>query len=361
MYGAFGQPGTRATENRKTEEENNLPSSATKKVAEKMKSVETTLSTGTAASQEALTYSRALKAPTGAGTVGMGHADATDPGVKPPVMGTASEKEENAALQGMPFAKTEEAVVLPGQAATSDAAEEEAEIVLPGQAKAADASAADEAVETDGTEKSGTGKTGDAEKAPEDDPSYKNEISQLKQREQEVITHEAAHKAVGGQYTGGVSYTYTTGPDNKRYIDGGEVSISTPSTNDPHEALRMAEQVKRAALAPADPSSQDRSVAASATQKAANARAEISKLAREQAAEKREASQAEKAEKAEESGTEKTGKAADSSGNKDSNKSSGIDLSGAAIARGQKAADSYASLSNIHQTSGSSGRLHAIG
>ena len=340
-YSAFGQQGARAAENRKTGEENHLPGTAEKKAAEKIKSVETTLSAGAAAKEtQPLTYSNAIKAPAGASTVGMGHADATDPGVKAIFPGTTAD-EENAALDGMPFAKIAD------------------EAVLPGQAEKSDTPAADEAGKGENTEKSGTGKTGDAENAPENDPGIKNEIRQLEQREQEVIAHEAAHKAVGGQYASAASYTYTTGPDDKRYIDGGEVSIRTPSTNDPHEALRMAELVKRAALAPANPSGQDLSVAASATQKAAAARVEISKLAREEAAEKRMASQAEKSEKTEETASARTGDT--SSGSKDGKKPSGAGLSGAAAAHGQKAADAYASLSNIHQASGSSGKLHAVG
>jgi hypothetical protein len=91
-----------------------------------------------------------------------------------------------------------------------------------------------------------------------------------------VIAHEAAHKAAAGRFGGPVSYTYTTGPDGKKYITGGEVPISTPSTSNPEEALRNATQVMKAALAPGDPSGQDIAVAASAAQMAASARAQIS-------------------------------------------------------------------------------------
>jgi hypothetical protein len=103
-------------------------------------------------------------------------------------------------------------------------------------------------------------------------------VAQLKQTERKVIAHEAAHKAVGGQYAGAISYSYTTGPDGKRYISGGEVPISTPSTDDPKEMLRIARQVMQAALAPADPSPQDRAVAASAAQKMAQAQSEIVRM-----------------------------------------------------------------------------------
>jgi hypothetical protein len=100
-------------------------------------------------------------------------------------------------------------------------------------------------------------------------------IRQLASRDREVRAHEQAHSAVGGQYTGGPSYTYKRGPDGVSYAVGGEVSISAPPTGDPEVTLRAAEQIKRAALAPSDPSPQDRRVAAQAGQTALQARVAI--------------------------------------------------------------------------------------
>ncbi|MDR3076638.1 MAG: hypothetical protein LBU26_05005, partial [Synergistaceae bacterium] len=57
------------------------------------------------------------------------------------------------------------------------------------------------------------------------------EVASLKQTEREVISHESAHKGAAGQFGGPVHYTYTTGPDGRRYITGGEVPIHTPATN----------------------------------------------------------------------------------------------------------------------------------
>lgn len=96
-------------------------------------------------------------------------------------------------------------------------------------------------------------------------------IRQLASRDREVRAHEQAHSAVGGQYAGGPSYTYERGPDGVSYAVGGEVSISSPPTGDPEVTLRAAEQIKRAALAPSDPSPQDRRVAAQAAQTALQA------------------------------------------------------------------------------------------
>jgi len=107
------------------------------------------------------------------------------------------------------------------------------------------------------------------------------EIEQLKARDQEVRTHEQAHATTGGQYAGSPQYEYTTGPDNKRYITGGEVSIDVSEAKSPEETLRKMEQVRAAALAPAEPSSQDLKVAAEASQKAVEARTDIAEEKRE--------------------------------------------------------------------------------
>lgn len=99
------------------------------------------------------------------------------------------------------------------------------------------------------------------------------EVRRLQAIDQQVRQHEAAHKAAGLGVTGPASFTYVTGPDGRQYAVAGEVSISANvGTGSPEQAVRDLEQVKAAALAPADPSSQDRAVAAAAN--AALARAE---------------------------------------------------------------------------------------
>lgn len=101
------------------------------------------------------------------------------------------------------------------------------------------------------------------------------EIAQLKQRDQEVRTHEQAHQAAGGQYAPAPRYEYETGPDNKRYITDGEVSIDVSDEGSPQRNLQKMEQVRTAALAPAEPSAQDMKVAAEASQKILEARQQI--------------------------------------------------------------------------------------
>lgn len=102
-------------------------------------------------------------------------------------------------------------------------------------------------------------------------------VDELKKRDQEVRAHEQAHKTMGGQYViGGASFEYETGPDGKRYAVGGEVQIDvTPIKDDPEATIRKMQQVRKAALAPAKPSAQDRRVAALASQKMAEASREL--------------------------------------------------------------------------------------
>ena len=81
--------------------------------------------------------------------------------------------------------------------------------------------------------------------------------------------------AAGGGLTSPASYTYERGPDNKMYAVAGEVGISTGEGNTPQESLNKAQTIRRAALAPADPSPQDLKVAAQAASMEMSARAEI--------------------------------------------------------------------------------------
>lgn len=111
------------------------------------------------------------------------------------------------------------------------------------------------------------------------------EVQKLVQRDHEVRAHEAAHKSVAGQYArSGAQFDYQRGPDGRQYATGGEVSIDASRPEDPQAALAKAQIIRRAALAPAQPSSQDRAVAAEATQMAAQAQADLIKEKSEQPA-----------------------------------------------------------------------------
>lgn len=105
--------------------------------------------------------------------------------------------------------------------------------------------------------------------------SEQREIEKLKRRDREVRTHEMAHQSAGGQYAGSASYSYTTGPDNRRYAVGGSVDIETSPAKTPAETVKKAEQIKRAATAPAQPSAADLQIAAKATRMKMEAQAEL--------------------------------------------------------------------------------------
>jgi len=106
-------------------------------------------------------------------------------------------------------------------------------------------------------------------------PEELKQVAQLKARDREVRQHEQAHMAAGaGLVTSGASYSYQKGPDGVNYAIGGEVGISTSPGRTPEETIQRARQIKAAALAPADPSGQDRAVAAQAGQMEQGARLE---------------------------------------------------------------------------------------
>lgn len=109
-------------------------------------------------------------------------------------------------------------------------------------------------------------------------PEQKQEVDKLKKRDQEVKAHENAHVAAGsGIVQGGATYQYQRGSDGRMYAVGGEVKIDTSRARTPEDTIRKMQQVKKAALAPSQPSAQDRSVAAQASQIEAEARAELTK------------------------------------------------------------------------------------
>ena len=105
----------------------------------------------------------------------------------------------------------------------------------------------------------------------------KRELENLKARDREVRAHEAAHKAAAGNLArGGAQFEFETGPDGRRYAAGGEVSIDTSKlSGDPQATIRKAQTIRRAANAPAQPSSQDRAVAAQANRMEAEARQDL--------------------------------------------------------------------------------------
>ncbi len=84
------------------------------------------------------------------------------------------------------------------------------------------------------------------------------QLSQLRSRDREVRTHEQAHLSVAGQHAA-----------------GGEVPIDTGSESTPEATIQKMRTIRRAALAPAEPSGADRQIAAQASAKELQARQEV--------------------------------------------------------------------------------------
>lgn len=126
------------------------------------------------------------------------------------------------------------------------------------------------------------GSSGPGELTPEEE----EEVLRLKKRDAEVRAHENAHKAAAGRYArGGPTYEFERGPDGRRYAVGGEVQIDTaPVPNDPDATIQKMQTVRRAALAPAEPSPQDRRVASEASAQETAARQEKLAVQREERA-----------------------------------------------------------------------------
>jgi len=107
--------------------------------------------------------------------------------------------------------------------------------------------------------------------------SEKDLVRRLEKRDQEVRRHEQAHlSSAGGYAKGGARYDYQRGPDGKNYAVGGEVTLDVSKIpNDPEATIAKMEIVKKAALAPAEPSSKDRTIARNASRAIQKARTEL--------------------------------------------------------------------------------------
>jgi hypothetical protein len=112
-----------------------------------------------------------------------------------------------------------------------------------------------------------------SEKLSEED---QKKVEELQRIDRETRIHEQAHlSAAGGHARGGAHYNFVTGPDGKRYANGGHVNLDTGKENTPEATIQKAQTVRRAALAPAEPSSTDRQLAAQASKMEQEARREM--------------------------------------------------------------------------------------
>lgn len=116
-------------------------------------------------------------------------------------------------------------------------------------------------------------------------PEQQQEVNRLRAIDRKVRAHEQAHMAAGAGVTGGASLQFTRGPDGRQYAVGGEVRINVSSGQTPEATIERARMIQAAALAPADPSPQDRAVAAQGAMLEAQARAELSRMKKEEQSE----------------------------------------------------------------------------
>ena len=135
--------------------------------------------------------------------------------------------------------------------------------------------------EQDAASSSGSAASRKGEAAAGRDPAQslteeeKLAVRELKARDAEVRAHEQAHiGASGGLSSGGATFQHERGPDGRMYAVAGEVQIDTSKESDPDATIAKAQKIRSAALAPAQPSGQDRQVAAQAAQMEAAARQE---------------------------------------------------------------------------------------
>lgn len=89
------------------------------------------------------------------------------------------------------------------------------------------------------------------------------QLSELRSIDTKVRAHEAAHQS-GPAASGGASFTYEKGPDGVMYAVAGEVPVRIQTGSTPQESVANLQGVIATALAPADPSPQDISIASKA-------------------------------------------------------------------------------------------------
>lgn len=149
---------------------------------------------------------------------------------------------------------------------------------------------------------SGTGAQGDREQQVRREVERQRQlqeqeqIRQLAARDREVRQHEQAHVAAGGRFASAPTFEFVRGPDGVSYAVAGEVQIDTsPVPGDPEATAQKAQQIRRAANAPLEPSAADRRVAAEAARMEAEAQQEVRQLASEERREARETSDPEQA------------------------------------------------------------------
>lgn len=104
-------------------------------------------------------------------------------------------------------------------------------------------------------------------------------LKALRDRDMEVRTHENEHLNNAGEFArGGPVFDMATSRGGQSFAVGGKVNVDISEiANDPKKTIDKMQRLRRAALAPATPSGQDRSVAAEASGKEAEAQEKLNR------------------------------------------------------------------------------------
>ena len=104
-------------------------------------------------------------------------------------------------------------------------------------------------------------------------PAERAEVQEMQSRDASVRREEQAHAAAAGSMAGAIQYEYATGPDGRRYVVNGSVSIEGESlSGDPKEMERKGKRMAAAAMSAQAPSSADYAAAAHGYRAAGEAR-----------------------------------------------------------------------------------------
>ncbi len=103
-----------------------------------------------------------------------------------------------------------------------------------------------------------------------------NPLKVLEERDQEVRAHEQEHLNEAGEHArGGPVFETYTASNGKTFVTGGKVEVDLGESGDPKKTADKMAKIRKAALAPATPSQQDRAVEAEAAGKESAARAQM--------------------------------------------------------------------------------------
>ncbi len=104
-------------------------------------------------------------------------------------------------------------------------------------------------------------------------PAERAEVQEMQSRDASVRREEQAHAAAAGSMAGAIRYEYATGPDGRRYVVNGSVSIEGEAlSGDPREMERKGKRMAAAAMSAQAPSAADYAAAAHGYRAAGEAR-----------------------------------------------------------------------------------------